>query len=85
MGPSARINTNFEIAGVELETEAFEQLVIGGVYGAGFSLMIGEQFDVMFEGGVMNDFIDNLVDQKSKFFDIYARVGVRFRIYDSRR
>jgi ABC-type multidrug transport system ATPase subunit len=65
--------------------DAYEKLIIGGVYGAGFSQMIGEMFDVMVEVGVMNDFIDNITDTNSKFFDIYARVGVRFRIYDARR
>ncbi|WP_299896036.1 outer membrane beta-barrel protein [uncultured Aquimarina sp.] len=93
VGPSFRLNTNFEISGVELESEAYEQLVIGGVYGAGFSQMIGEMFDIFFEAGVMNDFTDNLKDDDlqiintggSKFFDFYARVGVRFRIYDARR
>ncbi|MFD2562587.1 hypothetical protein [Aquimarina rubra] len=93
VGPSFRLNTKFEVLGVELESEAYEQLVIGGVYGAGFSQMIGEMFDIFFEAGVMNDFTNNLSDDvlvaqftdKSKFFDIYARVGVRFRIYDARR
>lgn len=85
VGPSFRVNTNIEIAGTELESEDFEQLVIGGTYGAGFSQMIGEMFDVIMEVGAMNDFTDNLTDVESKFFDIYARVGVRFRIYDARR
>ncbi len=84
-GPSFRVNTNFEIGGQDLEDEAFEKLVIGGVYGVGFSQMIGEMFDVLVEVGAMNDFTDNLTDTESKFFDIYARVGVRFRIYDARR
>ncbi|TPN88711.1 outer membrane beta-barrel protein [Aquimarina algicola] len=89
VGPSFRVNTNFEVGGVELEDEAYEKLVIGGVYGAGFSQMIGEMFDIMAEVGVMNDFVDNFSDDVitggSKFFDIYARVGIRFRIYDARR
>ncbi len=85
VGPSFRVNTNFEIGGVELEDDAYENLVIGGVYGIGFSQMIGEMFDIMAEVGAMNDFVDNLVDTNSKFFDVYARVGVRFRIYDARR
>ncbi len=85
VGPSFRVNTSFEIAGVELEDEEYEKLVIGGVYGVGFSQMIGEMFDIMLEVGAMNDFVDNLTDTNSKFFDFYARVGVRFRIYDARR
>ncbi len=93
VGPSFRLNTNFEIGGLELDSDSYEQLVIGGVYGAGFSQMIGEMFDIFFEAGVMNDFTNNLADNgsilvnsdNSKFFDIYARVGVRFRIYDARR
>ncbi len=85
VGPSLRLNTNVEIGGEELDTDSYEQLIIGGVYGAGFSLMIGEMFDIFGEFGVMNDFTDNIVDVKSKFFDFYARVGVRFRIYDARR
>ncbi|MCK8519952.1 porin family protein [Aquimarina sp. D1M17] len=85
VGPSFRVNTNFEVGDVELEDDAYEKLVIGGVYGAGFSQMIGEMFDIMAEVGVMNDFVDNITDTNSKFFDIYARVGVRFRIYDARR
>ncbi|WP_108804013.1 outer membrane beta-barrel protein [Aquimarina sp. Aq107] len=85
VGPSFRLNTSVEFAGVDLESDQYEQLVIGGVYGAGFSQMIGEMFDIMLEVGAMNDFTDNLVDVDSKFFDIYARVGVRFRIYDARR
>ena len=87
VGPSFRLNLDVEIEGVpELRSgEDYEQLVIGGVYGAGFSQMIGEMFDIMAEFGVMNDFTDNLVDVESKFFDVYARVGVRFRIYDARR
>ncbi|WP_378173355.1 hypothetical protein [Aquimarina sp. SS2-1] len=93
VGPSFRLNTKFEVFGEELESDAYEQLVIGGVYGVGFSQMIGEMFDIFFEAGVMNDFTNNLSDgvlisrftDNSKFFDIYARVGVRFRIYDARR
>ncbi|WP_299437171.1 outer membrane beta-barrel protein [uncultured Aquimarina sp.] len=85
VGPSFRLNTSVEFGGVDLESDQYEQLVIGGVYGAGFSQMIGEMFDIMLEVGAMNDFTDNLVDVDSKFFDIYARVGVRFRIYDARR
>ncbi|SEK57627.1 Outer membrane protein beta-barrel domain-containing protein [Aquimarina amphilecti] len=85
VGPSFRINTNVELGGVDLESDQYEQLVIGGVYGVGFSQMIGEMFDIFFEAGAMNDFTDNLTDLDSKFFDIYARVGVRFRIYDARR
>ncbi|MHA7059088.1 hypothetical protein ACWGOQ_0017815 [Aquimarina sp. M1] len=85
VGPSFRLNTNVEFGGVDLESDQYEQLVIGGVYGFGFSQMIGEMFDIMLEVGAMNDFTDNLVDVDSKFFDIYARVGVRFRIYDARR
>ncbi|MDY8135613.1 outer membrane beta-barrel protein [Aquimarina sp. 2201CG5-10] len=89
VGPSFRVNTNFEIGSTELETDAYEQIVIGGVYGVGFSQMVGEMFDIFVEAGAMNDFIDNLDDSvttgSSKFFDVYARVGVRFRIYDARR
>ncbi|GAA3511452.1 hypothetical protein GCM10022393_26520 [Aquimarina addita] len=85
VGPSFRLNANIEVDGVELENEDYEQLVIGGTYGVGFSQMIGEMFDVMLEVGAMNDFTDNLTDVESTFFDIYARVGVRFRIYDARR
>ncbi|WP_109301100.1 outer membrane beta-barrel protein [Aquimarina sp. AU474] len=85
VGPSFRVNTKFEVADVELEDDAFEKLIIGGVYGAGFSQMVGEMFDIMAEVGVMNDFVDNITDTNSKFFDIYARVGIRFRIYDARR
>ncbi|WP_299216548.1 outer membrane beta-barrel protein [uncultured Aquimarina sp.] len=85
VGPSFRLNTGVEFGGVDLESDQFEQLVIGGVYGLGFSQMVGEMFDIFFEAGAMNDFTDNLVDVDSKFFDIYARVGVRFRIYDARR
>ncbi|MBQ0735362.1 outer membrane beta-barrel protein [Aquimarina celericrescens] len=88
-GPSFRINANVEIANEELDSEAYENVVIGGVYGAGFSQMIGEMFDVMVEVGAMNDFVDNFNDEfitgGSKFFDFYARVGIRFRIYDARR
>ncbi len=85
VGPSFRINTKFEVAGTGLNDDAYEKLIVGGVYGVGFSQMIGEMFDIMAEVGVMNDFVDNIIDVDSKFFDIYARVGVRFRIYDSRR
>ncbi len=85
VGPSFRLNTKVEIGETELEDDAFEQLVIGGVYGAGFSQMVGEMFDIFGEAGVMNDFTDNLTDQDSKFFDFYLRLGVRFRIYDARR
>lgn len=86
VGPTFRLNLKVELGDVELESsEEYEQLVIGGVYGAGFSQMIGEMFDIMAEVGVMNDFTDNLVNVDSKFFDVYARVGVRFRIYDARR
>ena len=85
VGPSFRVNTNFEIGGEELEDDAYEKLVIGGVYGIGFSQMVGEMFDIMAEVGAMNDFVDNITDTDSKFFDFYARVGVRFRIYDARR
>ena len=93
VGPSFRLNLNFKVLGEELESDTYEKLVIGGVYGAGFSQMIGEMFDIMAEFGVMNDFTDNFIKDKinpnlsakSKFFDVYARVGVRFRIYDARR
>ncbi len=88
-GPSFRINANVKFNGEELDSEDFENVVIGGVYGAGFSQMIGEMFDVMLEVGAMNDFVDNFNDTvtsgSSKFFDFYARVGIRFRIYDARR
>ena len=84
-GPTLRYTASFERNGEELDSEDYEQLMIGGVYGIGFSQMIGEKFDIFFEAGAMNDFLDNLKDVKSKFFDIYARVGVRFRIYDARR
>ncbi len=88
-GPSFRINANVEIDNEELDSEAYENVVIGGVYGAGFSQMIGEMFDIMVEVGAMNDFVDNFNDEVftggSKFFDFYARVGIRFRIYDARR
>ncbi len=85
VGPSFRVNTALEVNGQELEDDAYEKLIIGGVYGVGFSQMIGEMFDIMGEFGVMNDFVDNIIDADSKFFDVYARVGVRFRIYDARR
>ncbi len=93
VGPTFRFNANVELGDVELETDSYEQLVIGGVYGVGFSQMIGEMFDIFAEAGVMNDFTNNLKENddlifdvgNSKFFDIYARVGVRFRIYDARR
>ena len=85
VGPAFRLNTSVEFAGIDLESDEYEQLVISGVYGAGFSQMVGEMFDILFEAGVTNDFTDNLIDADSKFFDIYARVGVRFRIYDARR
>ncbi|WP_062058042.1 outer membrane beta-barrel protein [Aquimarina longa] len=85
VGPSFRVNTKFEVGEVELKGDAYEKLIVGGVYGAGFSQMIGEMFDIMAEVGVMNDFVDNINNIDSKFFDIYARVGIRFRIYDSRR
>ncbi|MDH7445806.1 outer membrane beta-barrel protein [Aquimarina sp. 2201CG14-23] len=84
-GPAFRLNTNVKLGDVDLESEQYEQLVISGVYGVGFSQMIGEMFDIMVEVGATNDFTDNIVDVDSKFFDIYARVGVRFRIYDARR
>ncbi len=89
VGPSFRVNANVEIGGEEVDSDNFENLIIGGVYGAGFSQMIGEMFDIMAEVGVMNDFVDNFNDEfipgGSKFFDVYARVGIRFRIYDARR
>jgi len=89
VGPSFRVNANVKIDGIEVDSENFENVVIGGVYGAGFSQMIGEMFDIMFEIGAMNDFVDNFNDQfipgESKFFDIYARLGLRFRVYDARR
>lgn len=85
VGPTFRLNMNVKIGDVELEDDQYEQIIIGGVYGVGFSQMVGEMFDIFFEAGAMNDFVDNLIDTESKFFDIYARVGVRFRIYDARR
>ncbi|MBP2832699.1 outer membrane beta-barrel protein [Aquimarina sp. U1-2] len=89
VGPSFRINANVELGGEELDSEAYENVIIGGVYGAGFSQMIGEKFDIMVEIGAMNDFVDNFNDDfiegNSKFFDFYARAGIRFRIYDARR
>ena len=85
VGPTFRYTSKFEFGGEELDSEDYEELMIGGVYGVGFSQMIGEVFDIFFEAGAMNDFLDNLKDTKSKFFDVYARVGVRFRIYDARR
>lgn len=90
VGPTLRVSTGFKIDGEELESNQFEPLIIGGVYGVGFSQMVGEMFDIFFEAGAMNDFTNNLKDLEgnainSKFFDIYARVGVRFRIYDARR
>ena len=85
VGPTLRYTYAMEIGGEEVDSDNYEQLMIGGVYGLGFSQMIGEQFDIFFEAGAMNDFLDNIKDVQSKFFDIYARIGVRFRIYDARR
>ncbi|TYP74985.1 outer membrane beta-barrel protein [Aquimarina intermedia] len=85
VGPSFRVNTKVENGDKKLSTQDYEQIVLGGVYGAGFSIATGEMFDFMIDVGVMNDFIDNLTDQNSKFFDIYARVGIRYRVYDARR
>jgi len=99
VGPSFRVNANVELDGMEVDSENFENVIIGGVYGIGFSQMIGEMFDVMMEIGAMNDFVDNFNDEfdilgdgtttvgegSSTFFDIYARIGIRFRIYDATR
>lgn len=85
VGPSFRLNANVEIDGNELDDDQYEQIILGGVYGIGFSQMVGEMFDIFFEAGAMNDFIDNIQDVDSKFFDLYARLGIRIRIYDARR
>ncbi|WP_378188206.1 hypothetical protein ACE939_07075 [Aquimarina sp. W85] len=85
VGPSFRVNAKVENGDQKLSTRDYEQIVLGGVYGAGFSVATGEMFDFMIDAGIMNDFIDNLTDQSSKFFDIYARVGIRYRVYDARR
>ncbi|MFC5045830.1 outer membrane beta-barrel protein [Aquimarina hainanensis] len=85
VGPSFRVNTGFEIGDQKLESDQYEQIIISGVYGVGASWGIGEMVDVMAEAGITNDFVDNLVDVESKFFDYYARIGIRFRIYDATR
>lgn len=85
VGPSLRYTFKMEIGDLELEDDQYEQLMIGGVYGAGVAFAVGEMMDIIAEAGAMNDFLDNLDNVDSKFFDIYARVGVRFRIYDPRR
>jgi len=100
VGPTFRWTASMEVAGTKLESDSYRNLILGGNYGVGFSQMIGEMFDILFEVGVMNDFTDNLFNpsevaedspivtfdtENSKFLDFYARVGVRFRIYDARR
>lgn len=89
VGPSFRVNASVDVADFDVDSDDYENVIIGGVYGAGFSQMIGEMFDVMLEVGAMNDFVDNFNEEfisgGSKFFDFYARVGIRFRIYDARR
>ncbi|WP_459213123.1 hypothetical protein [Aquimarina rhabdastrellae] len=83
VGPSFRINSSLKINGEKIESDNLEQVIIGGVYGGGVSIAMGEMFDIIAEAGVMNDFVNSISDSNSsKFFDIYARVGVRFRVYD---
>ena len=80
IGPSFRVNTTIKNGGVKLDKEAISKnIILGGVLGAGVVVNIGERFFVMAEAGAMNDFIDNLKESDSKFFDIYVRVGIRVR------
>ena len=90
VGPSFRINSNLELDGVEIESgntmemesaipQKAEGILIGGVYGAGLVVNIGERAFVMAEAGYMNDFTDNLENVDSKFSDIYVRIGFRYR------
>jgi len=98
IGPTFRVNLSMEVGGQKLEKHSYEQMVIGGLYGAGFSLMTGDVFDILVEAGAMNDFTNNLKHElkknskvvihegsQSKFFDFYLRVGLRFRMYNRRR
>ncbi len=83
VGPSFRINTSVRLGGERLEANDFEQVIVGGVYGGGVSIAAGEMFDFIAEVGVMNDFVSTVTaSNSSKFFDIYARIGLRFRVYD---
>ena len=93
VGPSFRINSKLELDGVEIESggdadmmemdsalpRKAEGILIGGVYGAGLVVNIGERAFIMAEAGYMNDFTDNLENVDSKFSDIYVRIGFRYR------
>jgi len=98
VGPTFRVNLSMEVGSEKLEKNSYEQMVIGGLYGVGFSLMTGDAFDILAEAGAMNDFTNNLKHElkndpsvvihdgtKSKFFDFYLRIGLRFRMYNRRR
>ncbi|GAA4274765.1 outer membrane beta-barrel protein [Aquimarina gracilis] len=84
-GPSFRYNFDATQNGLEIEEESFERLVIGGIYNIGLNYYLSNRTAIILETGVMNDFQNNFkeffaINDKSKFFDFYARIGVSYQL-----
>ncbi|GAA0720110.1 hypothetical protein GCM10009430_19940 [Aquimarina litoralis] len=83
VGPTFRYNFEATDNGFDIDEDAYNTVIFGGVYNLGFDWSIDNKIGVLFETGVMNDFQNNFtnfysVDGKSKFFDYYARVGINY-------
>jgi len=79
-GPSFRYTSSVKMDGVKLEDDSVSnEIMLGASGGAGLVVNIGERFFLMAETGVMNEFLDLFKDQDSKIFDIYFRLGIRYR------
>lgn len=80
VGPSFRYTSSVKIDGEKLDKELISnEIMLGAHAGAGVVVNVGERFFLMSEAGVMLDFLDVLKEAKSTFFDLYFRVGIRYR------
>jgi len=84
-GITFRFNIEATDAGFDMNEERVNSPIIGGIYNAGFFYGFSEQFSLVFETGVMNDFQDNfdrfyagINEGKTKFFDFYLRAGLSY-------
>ena len=86
IGPSFRYTVSGNFDGEKLENgedadgiALSNEIMLGATGAAGVVINIGERFFFTTELGVAQEFLDVLRDADSKIFDIYARVGIRYR------
>jgi len=85
VGPTVRYNLEATDSGFDIDEEAYNEFIVGGVYNIGFNWSLSDKFGLLFETGLMNDFQDNFSNFYSfdsigdgKFFDYYARAGISY-------